>query len=174
MSGVVLFSWTGCVAKVSFQENVEWWKQSRERAKLGAAAAANAAARYLMKRAQTDTLQRTTHPPGAWHWTRPGDPPARGSGSLIRSMYHKPAFGRLRATAVWGNSSDYGRIQEFGCSVEPLGDNEFMHWRDSGGSWFHEFLVVKEHPFMSPTLEEAISDGELQDVIIAAFREYDP
>lgn len=164
----------GCVAQVSFEDNVVWWQNARTRAKLGAAAGATAGAKYLMERTQTDTLQRTTHAPGAWHWQRPGEPPSRGSGKLIRSMYYKPAFGTLRATAVFGNSSDYGRILEWGCSVQPLGDNEFMHWKDSGGSWFHDFLRVKEHPYISTTTDEAIEDGELHDVMIAAFREYDP
>jgi hypothetical protein len=53
-----------------------------------------------------------------------------------------------------------------------------MHWEDSGGSWFHARLPADgefpEHPFLRPTAEEAIDDGELTRVAIEAFIPYDP
>jgi hypothetical protein len=33
---------------------------------------------------------------------------------------------------------------------------------------------MPEHPFLGPTTDDAIDDGELRRVAIEAFREYDP
>ena len=53
-----------------------------------------------------------------------------------------------------------------------------MHWGDSKGSWYHARLPASgefpAHPFLEPTVQEAIDDGSLTRVAIAAFRPYDP
>jgi len=139
----------------------------------GAAAAANAGAEFLMERARQETLMRSQHPTNSWHHTKGGEPPAVASGNLIRTMYVNRATGELFAEASWGNSSDYGRILEFGCRIFPV-SKKFMHWEDSGGSWYHKFLDVPPHPYISTTTEEAIEDGSLHDVMVDEFRKYDP
>ncbi len=161
------------MGEISFEDNVQLWKDARQKARGGAEAAANAGVEHLMERARQDTLMRSQHPTGSWHRTRYGDPPAVGSGNLIRTMYVNRATGELIAEASWGNSSDYGRILEFGCRIFPV-QKKFMHWEDSGGSWYHKFLDVPPHPYISTTTEEAIEDGSLHDVMIDKFREYDP
>jgi hypothetical protein len=118
-------------------------------------------------------LQRTRHQKGEWYRQRPGEPPARASGALAQAMYFKPASGGLRATALVGNDAPYSRILEFGCVITPV-NRKFMHWTDSGGSWYHTILVVPRHPFLSTTTDEAIEDGSLRQVAIDAFEPYDP
>lgn len=161
----------------TFQEMADFWKNARVVAEQGAIAAAEAGAQYIQKRIQQDTLMRSQHPPGAWHETRDGDPPAMASGKLARDTYSRPAFGDwARASAAVGNSSDYARITEYGCTIEPV-SVEYMHWKDSGApvtGWYHRFLENKGHPFISTTVDESVDDGSLHDVMVEAFREYDP
>lgn len=161
----------------NFGEVAKFWEDATELAKHGAVAAAEAGAQYIKQRIQEDTLMRSQHPPGAWHETRDGDPPAVASGNLIRSTYFTPAYGDwARASAAVGNSADYARITEYGCFIEPT-SKEQMHWKDSGApelGWFHEHLENKGHPFIRTTMEEAIEDGELHRVMIEEFRRYDP
>ena len=55
-----------------------------------------------------------------------------------------------------------------------------MTWKDTGRKipWRHKRLPVDgefpAHPFLGPTTDEAIDDGELQRIAVEAFREYDP
>lgn len=88
-------------------------------------------------------------------------------------MVHTPASDGIRATARVGNRVSYSRILEFGCVITPT-NKKFLHWVDSGGSWYHEFLVVKPHPFLEPTVDESIDDGSLRDEAVDAFEPYDP
>jgi hypothetical protein len=163
---------------VTPEENLAQWLQIEARARLGAAAAAEAMARYIAERVADDTLRRTHHAPGAYHKAAPGAPPATASGNLARSMYWTPASGGLRASAYAGNSARYARLLEFGGCVLTPTSGKVMHWTDTGGSWYHARLPAggeyPEHPFLGPTTDEAIDDGELRRVAVEAFREYDP
>ena len=156
------------------EDNLAYWLQIEERARLGAQAAAEAMARYIAERTADDTLRRTHHAPGAYHKAAPGAPPAYASGTLARSMYWTPASGGLRATAYAGNSARHAKLLEFGgCVLRPT-SGKVMHWTDTGGSWYHAVLPVPAHPYLAPTTDEAIDDGTLRQVAIDAFRPYDP
>jgi hypothetical protein len=89
-------------------------------------------------------------------------------------MWYSVAHGGMRTSAMVGNSSDYGRILEFGCVITPVSGLKFMHWKDSGGSWYHTMLVVQPHPYLAPSTEDVIRDGSLQDAAIDAFIPFDP
>jgi len=160
-------------------ENVAHLEAVRRTARQGAVAAATAAAQYVRDRARNDTLQRTAHGAGEFHRAKPGRPPARASGALIRDMFFKPASGGLRASALVGNKSDYGRIHEFGCVITPKAETH-LGWKDTGrpdnpsGIWRHRSVEVPPHPFLGPTTDEAIDDGGLVEAMIKAFRDYDP
>jgi len=158
---------------VTPKENLEYLIQVRNKALQGAPPAANAMARYIADRTSKRTLTRISHPQGMWHRAKGGEPPAYASGELSRSMYWTPAHTGLRATAFVGNSAEYSRILEFGCVIVPT-SGKFLHWTDTGGSWYHEFLVSPPHPFLGPTTEEAIRDGELQEAAVEGFLPYDP
>ena len=162
------------------EENLLYWLDIRATARKGAAAAAEAMARYIAERVVNDTLQQTTHAPGAYHKARPGAPPATASGSLAKGMYYTPASGELRATAYVGNTARHAKLMEFGgCVLQPT-DGKTMKWKDTGRAthWHHARLPVDgefpAHPFLEPTTDEAIDDGSLRQVAIDAFREYDP
>jgi hypothetical protein len=158
---------------VTPEENLLVWQRIREQARPGAAAAATAAAKYLMERTRDRTLRRRSHGPGQYYRSPRGDPPAFASGKLARSMFYRAAYGNLTATAAFGNTSDYGRVLEYGCVLQPT-TRKFMHWVDSAGSWYHTYLEVPPHPYVGRTTDEAIDDGELQRVILEAFGPYDP
>jgi hypothetical protein len=157
------------------EENLALLIQIEARARLGAAAVAAAMAAYIAERVRSETLTRNSHAPGAYYKARPRAPPSSASGRLAKGMYSTtPASGGLRATAIAGNDAEHAKLLEFGgCVLRPTG-GKVMHWTDSGGSWFHAVLPGKEHPFLGPTTEEAIDDGELHRVAVDAFREYDP
>jgi hypothetical protein len=158
----------------SFEENVQIWWLVVEKAKQGVAPTATAMAKYLAERTANDTLQRTSHPAGMWYRQRPGEPPAMASGKLAESMFYTPAHrGGLKATAYVGNSAEYSRILEYGCVIQPS-SKEFSHWVDTGGSWYHKLLISPPHPYLQPTVEEAMDDGGLRQAAIDAFTPYDP
>jgi phage gpG-like protein len=135
---------------------------------------ATAMAKYIMERTRDQTLRRRSHGPGQYYRHHlKGDPPAYASGRLARAMWYTPASGGLVASALVGNRSEYGRILEFGCVITPVNKKK-MHWVDSAGSWYHDYLEVPAHPFLSRTVADAIADGSLTRVAIEAFLPYDP
>lgn len=159
---------------VSPEENIEIWRAIAAKSREGAAPTATAMAKYIAERTAKETLTRTSHPAGSWYRQRPGEPPAQASGNLAKSMFYTPAHrGGMRATAYIGNSAEYSRILEYGCVIVPS-SKMFSHWVDSGGSWYHQFLIMPPHPYLEPTVDEAISDGSLTDAAVEGFRPYDP
>ena len=162
------------------QENIAYLEAILAKARLGAAAAASAMAEYIADRVVTDTLTQTTHAPGAYHQARPGAPPATASGSLAKGMYWTPAAGELRATAYVGNNARHAKLLEHGGCVLTPTHGKTMTWKDTGRktAWRHTRLPVDgefpAHPFLEPTIQEAIDDGSLLQVAIKAFLPYDP
>jgi hypothetical protein len=165
---------------VTPRENLEQWRRIEQQARLGAKAAAEAMARYIAERTANDTLTRTSHAPGDYYKAPAGAPPAYASGALARGMYWRRALGSdTQATAWAGNNARHAKLHEFGCEPVTPTRMKVMHWVDSEGSWYHARLPAggdefPAHPFLDPTTDEAIDDGELQRVAVEAFREYDP
>ena len=162
------------------EEYLDWLDAAIGKMEFGAAAMADAMAEYLARRVADDTLRRNRHAPGAYYKARPGAPPAYSSGTLAKSMFvtPSPASRGVRATAYVGNNAKYAKLMEHGgCVLKPT-SRKVMHWTDSGGSWYHARLPVSgefpAHPFLEPTVQDAIDDGSLQRVAIEAFRPYDP
>ena len=146
----------------------------------GAAAMANAMAEHIADRVANDMLRRTTHSPGMYHKAAPGAPPASASGNLAKSTFTTPAPASqgMRATALVGNNARYAKLLEHGgCVLKPT-SGKVMHWIDSKGSWYHPRLPADgefpAHPFLQPAVQEAIDDGSLTRVAMAAFLPYDP
>jgi hypothetical protein len=164
---------------ITFEENVAQLEAMMRKAEGGAAAVANAMARYVAEQVALNTLTQNKHAPGAYHKARPGAPPSTASGKLAGAMFHTPASGGLRASAIVGNEDKRARLLEFGgCVLRPT-SRKVMHWVDSGGSWYHRVLPMDrdeqpEHPFLGPTTEEAIDEGALREIAIEAGRPYDP
>ena len=156
------------------EQNVAELEQIAVRAALGAAAAANAMAKYVADRVAGETLTRRRNSPGSYYKARPGEPPSYGTGALARSMYWHPAGGGLRASAVVGSKDRRARVFEFGSCLLTPASGSHMGWKDTGGIWRHRSVLMEEHPFLGPTTDEALDDGELWLIAIEAFRPYDP
>ena len=163
---------------ISPEENLAQWIAIEQRARLGAAAAAEAMAAYIAERIRNDTLRRRRTAPGQFYKAKRGDPPAMGSGALADSVYSTPASGGLRASAYAGSTDKRASLFEFGGCVLQAPVGSVMKWKDSRGWWSHRKLPLDgtwpEHPFIGFTTDEAIADGELQRVAVEAFAEYDP
>ena len=152
---------------------------ARENARGGAQAAAEAMAAYIAERIRNETLRRRRTAPGQFYRAKRGDPPAMGTGKLADSIYSTPASGGLRASAYAGSDDKRASLFEFGgCVLQPGDSQSVMKWLDSRGWWSHHRLPLSggypEHPFIRPTVEEAIADGSLRRVAIDAGRPYDP
>ena len=167
---------------MTLDEYIAWLEAAIAKMELGAPVMANAMAEYLADRVANDTLQRTTHAPGAYYRSRPGAPPASASGRLAKSMFTTSAAASsgVRATALVGNNARYAKLLEHGgCVLQPTG-GKTMKWKDTGRTtaWHHKRLPndgeFPAHPFLEPTVQEAIDDGSLSRVAIDAFRPYDP
>lgn len=165
---------------MTIDEYIAWLEASIANIDYGAAAMANAMAEHLADRIANDMLRRTVHSPGAYYKARPGAPPASASGTLAKSTFWTPsaASAGMRATAYVGNSARHAKLLEFGgCVLKPT-SGKVMHWTDSGGSWYHARLPASgdfpAHPFIQPAVQEAIADGSLTRVAVAAFLPYDP
>jgi hypothetical protein len=159
---------------VSIEENIEILLDIEGKAQSpeAYAAVADAMAAHIVERIRKITLRQSRHPSGSWHRARPNEPPATASGFLAKSTFYTPAHKSIRARAVVENSAEYSRILEFGCVIESF--TKRLHWMDSGGNWYHEILFSPPHPFMEPTVTEAMADGSLRDAATEAFRPYDP
>jgi hypothetical protein len=167
---------------VTLEEYIAWLEAAIEMMEYGAAAMAGAMAEYLADRVANDTLRRTTHSPGMYYKARPGAPPAYVSGTLAKSMFVTPSATSRgsRATALVGNNARQAKLMEYGgCVLQPT-SGKTMKWKDSGRDrpWHHARLPeageFPAHPFLAPTIQEAIDDGSLLRVAIDAFRPYDP
>ncbi len=160
-------------------ENAEELRRIERRAQAGARAAAEAMARYIAERTARDTLTRTSHAPGEYWKAAAGAPPASASGNLASQMYWTRGSGGLRASASAGNRARQAKMLEHGCEPVTPSSMKVMHWVDSGGSWYHARLPARgdrmpAHPFLGPTVDEAIDDGGLRQAAIDGFEPYDP
>ncbi len=160
---------------MSPDEYLQWWDAVEAKARGGAQAAAQAMADHVADRVRNDTLRRRRTGPGQYYRAKRGEPPAHGTGKLADSIYSTRASAGLRSRAYTGSSDKRARLFEVGGCVLKPGDGKLLHWKDSGGWWSHPFLRVDtEHPFLRPTVEDAIDYGDLQRAAIDAFRPYDP
>lgn len=160
-------------------EYLAWWDAVEAQARYGAKAAADAMAQYIYERTREETLGQQAHSPGAYYRAKPWAPPTRVSGALQRGMYWTPGNNGLRSRSYVGNAARHAKVLTEGCVLTPA-DSSHVGWKDTGrkdnpaGIWRHRSVEVTPHPFLEPTVEDAIDDGELQQAAIDAFREYDP
>jgi hypothetical protein len=163
---------------MTLDESADWWEAAAERARLGANAMADAMAEYLARRISQDTLRRRRHAPGQYYKAKPGDPPASATGKLADSMTWEPVSRGLRASAIVTSDDKRAGLFEFGGCVLTERSAPVMKWKDSGGWWSHHRLPLSgtwpEHPFVGPTVQEAIDDGSLTRVAVEAFKPFDP
>ena len=157
------------------EQNLAEWLAIEQRALLGAQAATQAMAVYIAERIRNDTLRRRRTGSGQYYRAKRGEPPSYGTGTLAKSIFSTPASAGLKSSATVGSTDKRAKLFELGGCVLKPGDGKLLHWKDSGGWWSHPFLRVDtEHPFLRPTVEDAVDDGSLRQAAIDAFRPYDP
>ena len=159
---------------MTLDEYIAWLEATIAKMEPGAPAMASAMAEYLADRVANDTLRRRINPPGTYYKARPGEPPSYGSGALAESIYSTEASAGHRSSALVGSTDRRAKVFEYGsCILQPT-RYKLMGWKDSKGIWRHRMVAMEKHPFLEPTVQEAIDDGSLTRVAINAFRPYDP
>lgn len=133
--------------------------------------AADAMAEGFRREVVYHTLRETSHPPGLFWRAARGRPPAYASGNLARSVRAQPAVqtGPAYARASVGAWAIYSGTQEWGkANIRPVRAN-YLHWVNSRGPWWKKSVTVPEHPFMKPTVDKMIRNGELSRLARDAF-----
>jgi hypothetical protein len=116
------------------------------------------------------TLRRSFAAPGQFGTpAAPGQPPAWRTGALARSVTSRlTGSSGLTATAVVAPHTIYARIQNAG-GVNRAVHARYMHWVNSGGSWYKKVVRIPERPYMEPALKDVIADGSLVKAAMEAF-----
>jgi hypothetical protein len=99
----------------------------------------------------------------------PGSPPAWRTGALARSVVTAAgASSGLTATASVGPHVIYARVQDEGAVNRPT-HARYMHWVNSGGSWYLKRVRIPPRPYMKPALDDCIADGSLTKAAMESF-----
>lgn len=130
--------------------------------------AANAMAQTVKYQIQNVALKQVAHGPGLFWKAAPMRPPAYVTGFLARSVVLRPAAGGVAGTAMVGLTAKYAAIQELGGKTWP-NHSKYMHWENSGGSWFKKEVTIPPHPYFRPTVERLIRNGDLTRAAGGAF-----
>jgi hypothetical protein len=142
----------------------------RDRAATAAPPAVTAIGQTYQKHLQKVTLRRYFATPGQFGTSSPpGQPPAWRTGAMARSVTTVvgPSSG-MTATASVGPHVIYARTQNEGGIHRPS-RARYMHWINSGGSWYLKRVNIPARPFMEPALRECIENGSLTKAAAEAF-----
>lgn len=71
-----------------------------------------------------------------------------------------------------GAYARYAAIQEFGGDTWSDRPGGFMHWVNTGGSWYFRRVHIPQHPYFRPALVAVIRDGSLQRSAVSTFKAY--
>lgn len=131
-----------------------------QKAAEGAASpAANAMASSFKYQVQNVALKQVQHAQGMFFKAAPSRPPAYASGFLAGSMYMRPASTAIYGAASVGITAEYAAIQEFGGDTWPS-NHKYMHWLNTGGSWYKKRVHIPAHPYWRPTVDRMIRNGD--------------
>lgn len=131
--------------------------------------AANAMANDVKYQIQNVALKQVAHGPGMFFQAAPMRPPAYASGFLSRSIVIRPASGSVAGTAIVAATALYAGVQEFGSERQWPSNSKYMHWTNSGGSWFKKATKIPPHPYFRPTVDRMIRNGDLTRAASGAF-----
>jgi hypothetical protein len=99
----------------------------------------------------------------------PGSPPAWRTGELARSVWTTPGLqSGLVARASVGPHVIYAATQERG-GVHERRRARYMHWVNSGGSWYLKRVDIPARPYLQPALDDVIGDGSLVKAAMETF-----
>jgi hypothetical protein len=116
------------------------------------------------------TLRRYFSTPGQFGTSSPpGQPPAWRTGALARSVTTAvgPSSG-MTARATVGPHVIYSRVQDQGAVNRPT-SRKYMHWVNSGGSWYKKRVKIPPRPYLEPALKDCIADGSLTRAAMESF-----
>jgi hypothetical protein len=155
---------------ITLAELVPVLEALRDRAATAAPPAVTAIGQTYQKHLQKVTLRRYFTTPGQFGTSSPpGQPPAWRTGALARSVVTAvSASSGMTATARVGPHVIYARTQEEG-GVHEARRARYMHWVNSGGSWYLKRVVIPPRPFMEPALRECVENGSLSRAAAEAF-----
>jgi phage gpG-like protein len=150
------------------EENMLFLGRLQDRAESAAAPVANGFAQAFSSQVANVTLRQIVHPPAMFWKAVPGEPPAYATGALARSVIPTYTQTPVFATSLVGAYSEYAALQEWGGATWP-NHHKFMHWINSGGSWYKKRVVIPEHPYFRPTLTRLILDGSFTRSAMSDF-----
>lgn len=130
--------------------------------------AATAMAEAVKFQIQNVALKQVAHAPGMFFRAAPMRPPAYASGVLSRSIIMRPASGSVAGTAMVGATAKYAAIQEYGGKTWPS-HARYMHWVNTGGSWYMKEVTIPPHPYFRPTVDRMVRNGDLTRAAYQAF-----
>ena len=152
-------------------ELVRLLEDMRDRAATAAPAVALEMARVYSVHLSRVTLRRSYAAPGQFGTPAPpGGPPAYRTGRLAGSVTHWPGpSSGTTGRAFAGPHTIYAVTQETG-AVHFARNARFMHWTNSGGSWWKKRVDIPGRPYMQPAVAEVVGDGSLQRAAALTFR----
>jgi hypothetical protein len=144
----------------------------RDRAAAAAGPTAKAMADTYKSHLTRVTLQRYHSVPGQFGTPSPRyeGPVASRTGLLAASVtawqgVSGPGFG----SASVAPHTVYAVTQEWG-AVHFARTRRFMHWTNSGGSWWKKRVDIPQRPYMRTATRETIADGSLTRSAMLMFR----
>ena len=145
-------------------------KLIRDRAADAAPPAVTAIAQTYQKHLQKVTLRRSFAAPGQFGTpAAPGQPPAWRTGALARSVWTTAGPSSGATASAWvGPHVIYARIQNQGGVNRPT-HAKYMHWVNSGGSWYLKRVDIPARGYMRPALEDCLANGSLTEAGMEAF-----
>lgn len=145
-------------------------KALRDKAATAAPPTVTAIAQTYQKHLQKVTLRRSFAAPGQFGTpAAPGQPPAWRTGELARSVTTSVAGGSgLTASATVAPHTVYAATQEHGGIHRPS-HARYMHWVNSGGSWYLKRVDIPPRPYMQPALDDCLANGSLTRAAMETF-----
>lgn len=117
------------------------------------------------------TLQRYHSAPGQFGTPSPAGegPVASRTGRLAASVTSTqgasgPGFG----SASVAPHTIYAVTQEWG-EIHYARTRKYMHWTNTGGSWWKERVEIPQRPYMRTATEETVEDGSLTRAAMDKF-----
>jgi phage gpG-like protein len=143
----------------------------RDRAEATAGPVAKAMADEYETHLTRVTLQRYHSAPGQFGTPSPRDegPVASRTGRLAGSVTSREgASGGGVGTAYVAPHTIYAVTQEWG-EIHYARTRKYMHWTNSGGSWWKERVDIPQRPYMRTATRETIADGSLTRAAMEKF-----
>ena len=118
------------------------------------------------------TLRRSFAAPGQFGTpAAPGGPPAWRTGRLAASVTSRLSrAGGFSASAAVSPHVVYAATQEHG-GIHYARRAHYMHWINTGGSWYKKRVDIPARPYLRPAAEECIANGSLTRAAMVKWEE---